>query len=84
MAYVDLNPIRANMTDSPETSDHTSVKSRIDSLESNTEPKRSIEDFVGSNPGSKGLALDQEACAKLTIQFERYFGHWVGSEPIDC
>jgi len=54
MAYVDLNPIRANMADSPETSDHTCVKYRIDSLEPNTQTKRSIEDFVGTNPNAKG------------------------------
>ena len=119
MAYVDLNPIRANMADSPETSDHTCVKSRIDSLESNTQPKRSIEIFVGSNPNAKGLpfvlrdylelvdwtgriirkdkagaitqtlpsilerlALNQETWEQLTTRFERYFGNWVGSEPI--
>lgn len=29
MAYVDLNPVRANMAKTPETSDHTSIKERV-------------------------------------------------------
>ena len=29
MAYVDLNPVRAKMADTPETSDHPSIQERI-------------------------------------------------------
>ncbi|KKD00349.1 transposase [Photobacterium halotolerans] len=49
MAYVDLNPIRAGIAETPETSDFTSVKSRLDNLHS---PKASLSylyPFIGQN-----------------------------------
>ncbi|ARU56630.1 transposase [Oleiphilus messinensis] len=36
LAYVDLNPIRAGIADSPETSEHTSVQKRIRAAKSDT------------------------------------------------
>jgi hypothetical protein len=55
MAYVDLNPIRAKMANSPETSDHTCIKSRIETLNGHRKPTLSIENFVGSKPDKTGL-----------------------------
>ncbi|TVV41817.1 transposase [Thalassolituus sp. C2-1] len=41
MAYVDLNPVRASMAQSLETSDHTSVKMRIEKAKSVVQPNHS-------------------------------------------
>lgn len=45
MAYVDLNPIRANIAETPEKSKHTSIKKRCESLEKS--PKN-LAAFVGN------------------------------------
>jgi REP element-mobilizing transposase RayT len=46
MAYVDLNPIRAKMATSPETSDHTSIQRRIHSAIKGEQPAELLP-FVG-------------------------------------
>ena len=40
MAYVDLNPIRACMAEAPESSEHTSIKLRIEAAENNRIPSQ--------------------------------------------
>ncbi|MEN8008651.1 MAG: transposase, partial [Candidatus Krumholzibacteriota bacterium] len=56
LAYVDLNPIRAGMADTPEGSDYTSIQRRINDLKSSTvdkgttdeAPARELFPFVGN------------------------------------
>jgi REP element-mobilizing transposase RayT len=48
MAYVDLNPVRAKMAKTPETSDHTSIKYRIGAARVGKTPKR-LMPFVGNS-----------------------------------
>lgn len=55
MAYVDLNPIRAKLARTPEHSDFTSIKSRINSIAKQTEPVRCLDQFTGINKKTNGI-----------------------------
>ncbi|SHO58308.1 transposase [Vibrio quintilis] len=47
MTYVDLNPVRAKINPTPETSEHTSVKKRLDSLAQNEPTPSGLFPFTG-------------------------------------
>jgi hypothetical protein len=73
MAYVDLNPIRTKMADTPEQSDHTSVRQRLQSVQQTqraddqpNQPK-SLFPFVGNprEPMPAGLPFKLEDYLEL-------------------
>jgi REP element-mobilizing transposase RayT len=66
MAYVDLNPIRAKIADTPDHSDHTSIQQRLASIKPPT-TNHSLMPFVG-NPRQdmpKGIAFSLKDYCEL-------------------
>ena len=65
MAYVDLNPIRAKVANTPKTSKHTSIQKRLESTKQPT--THSLMPFVG-NPRQdmpKGIAFSLKDYCEL-------------------
>lgn len=62
MAYVDLNPVRANIADTPESSDHTSIKERLN-------PRCSLVKAMGEQAEIQSLRSSPKTLKPLA-QFE--------------
>ncbi len=57
MAYVDLNPIRAGAAKTPESSNFTSIKYRLQSLEKNQPTASGLAVFIGSTSSESGKGI---------------------------
>ena len=57
MAYVDLNPIRAKMAKTPETSEHTSIQKRTVAMQQHQRQPYKLLPFVGNPRQDRPKAL---------------------------
>ncbi|NDV92120.1 transposase, partial [Alteromonas sp. 345S023] len=73
MAYVDLNPVRAKVAKTPETSDHTSIQYRINAARVGKTPKRLMPLLGNSNQAmTQGLPFTLPDYLQLVDITSRY------------
>jgi len=73
MAYVDLNPIRAAMAQTPEASEHTCARARIIAKKASLSLPDSIEQFIDSHNKTIGLPFQLEDYLELLDWTGRIF-----------
>lgn len=66
MAYVDLNPVRAKMTDTPETSAHTSIKLRVEKLKKHQQPG-CLMSFIGNEKKDQIAGINFDVIDYLSL-----------------
>ncbi|WP_448550495.1 transposase [Thalassotalea fusca] len=66
MAYVDLNPVRANIAPTPEHSDYTSIQQRIKSAINGKQPKE-LAKFIGNDQKDKIKGIRYSLMDYLTL-----------------
>lgn len=77
MAYVDLNPVRAEMVSTPEDAQHTSLRARLDALEQGRPQVIGLSDFVGNE------AFDDSSGIPFRLLDYIEFVDWIGRHVRD-
>lgn len=89
MAYVDLNPIRAESADMPKQSDHTSIQLRIRTALKGEQPSNLLpfirndkRGYISENSTKilNGLNIPHDNWLKLTTDFGKLFHGPVGTQ----
>ena len=82
MAYVDLNPIRAKMAQTPETSQYTSIQKRTEAIQQHKSQPHKLLPFVG-NPRQDmphGIAFSLQDYCELVDTTGRII--WAGKAGV--
>lgn len=79
LAYVDLNPIRANMAKTPESSEHTSIRRR---LKNNRSTETSKSGLLPFRPGKTALLEQEKLAITVPCSFKDYLSllDWTGRQ----